>query len=76
MGSRLYEAESPTVGCRLSIMSKVSAYIIVYNEAEKIEAAIQSVLWVDEIVVADSFSMDGTSEIAESMGAQGNSDPI
>jgi glycosyltransferase involved in cell wall biosynthesis len=70
MGSRLDEAKSPAASDRLSIMSKISAYIIAYNEAEKIGAAIQSVLWVDEIVVADSFSTDGTAEIAESMGAR------
>ena len=51
-------------------MNKISAYIIAYNEAEKIKAAIDSVQWVDEIVVADSYSTDGTSEIAESMGAR------
>lgn len=51
-------------------MVKISAYIIAYNEAEKIEAAINSVKWADEIVVADSYSNDGTTEIAESMGAR------
>jgi glycosyltransferase involved in cell wall biosynthesis len=51
-------------------MGKISAYIIAYNEAEKIGAAIQSVLWVDEIVVADSFSTDGTAKIAEFMGTR------
>ena len=50
-------------------MSKISAYIIAYNEAEKIRAAIKSVYWADEIVVADSYSTDGTTEIAEAMGA-------
>jgi len=51
-------------------MSKISAYIIAYNEAEKIGPALQSVLWADEIVVADSFSTDGTTEIARAMGAK------
>jgi glycosyltransferase involved in cell wall biosynthesis len=49
---------------------KISAYIIAYNEAHKIEAAINSVLWADEIVVADSQSTDGTVKIAERMGAR------
>src|SRR5215475_11094160 len=31
-------------------MPKISAYIIAYNEAAKIEAAVSSVLWADEIV--------------------------
>jgi len=49
---------------------KVSAYIIAYNESEKITDCINSVLWADEIIVADSHSTDGTSEIAESLGAK------
>lgn len=49
---------------------KLSAYIIAYNEAEKIEQAVASVLWADEVVVADSFSTDDTVAIAERMGAR------
>jgi glycosyltransferase involved in cell wall biosynthesis len=49
---------------------KISAYIIAYNEADKIRDCINSILWVDEIIVADSYSNDGTTEIAESMGAK------
>ena len=45
-------------------MPRISVYIIAFNEADKIEAALQSVGWADEIVVADSFSTDGTAEIA------------
>ena len=48
----------------------VSVYIIAYNEADKIRAAINSVLWADEIVVADSFSDDDTAAIAEELGAR------
>ncbi len=51
-------------------MSKISAYIIAFNEEEKIASAINSVLWADEIVVADSHSEDKTAEIAESLGAR------
>ncbi len=51
-------------------MSKISAYIIAYNEAWKIKDAINSVLWADEIVVVDSHSTDDTVMIAESMGAR------
>jgi len=50
-------------------MQKISAYILTYNEAEKIEAAISSVLWADEVVVIDSFSTDRTAEIATALGA-------
>jgi glycosyltransferase involved in cell wall biosynthesis len=51
-------------------MQKISAYILTYNEAEKIEAAVSSVLWADEVVVIDSFSVDRTAEIATSLGAR------
>ena len=51
-------------------MEKISAYIIAYNEQEKIADAINSVLWADEIILADSHSADKTAEIAESMGAR------
>jgi glycosyltransferase involved in cell wall biosynthesis len=49
---------------------KISAYIIAYNEAEKIQDCINSILWVDEIILADSHSTDGTTEIAKEMGAK------
>lgn len=45
-------------------MAKVSVYIIAYNEEKKIEDALKSVSWADEIVVADSFSTDRTVDIA------------
>ncbi len=44
---------------------RISAYLIAFNEAEKIEAALRSVRWADEIVVADSFSTDQTVAICE-----------
>ncbi len=45
-------------------MPRISVYIIAFNEADKIEAALRSVTWADEIVVADSGSTDATAEIA------------
>ncbi|MBM3526509.1 MAG: glycosyltransferase family 2 protein [Alphaproteobacteria bacterium] len=51
-------------------MPRISAYIIAYNEAAKIEAAVASVLWADEVVVADSNSTDGTAALAEALGAR------
>ena len=48
----------------------ISVYIIAFNESEKIRDCINSVLWADEIIVADSHSTDGTSEIAEELGAK------
>jgi glycosyltransferase involved in cell wall biosynthesis len=51
-------------------MPTISVYIIAYNEADKIEAALQSVRWADEVVVADSNSTDGTADIARRYGAR------
>ena len=48
----------------------ISVYIIAFNEAEKIRDCLNSVLWADEIIVADSHSTDGTSEIAIELGAK------
>ena len=49
---------------------KISVYIIAYNEGEKIRDCINSGLWADEIIVADSHSTDGTTEIASKLGAR------
>ncbi len=51
-------------------MTKISAYIIAYNEENKIADAVKSVLWADEVVVADSHSSDRTAEIAKKLGAR------
>ena len=51
-------------------MSRITVYIIAYNEAEKIQAAVHSVLWADEIIVVDSHSTDDTVQIAEALGAR------
>jgi len=51
-------------------MKKLSTVIITFNEEEKIERCICSVMDIsDEIVVLDSFSTDKTIEIAQSLGA-------
>ena len=52
------------------IMQTISAYILTYNEAEKLKAAAESVLWADEIVVVDSYSTDATADIATALGAR------
>ena len=49
---------------------KISVYIIAFNEVDKIRDCINSVLWADEIIVVDSNSTDGTSEIAIELGAK------
>jgi len=49
---------------------KISAYIIAFNEEEKIQDCINSVLWADEVILADSYSTDNTAKIASKMGAK------
>ncbi len=50
--------------------SGLSACIITYNEADRIEACLKSVSFCDEIVVVDSHSTDGTRELASRLGAR------
>jgi glycosyltransferase involved in cell wall biosynthesis len=45
-------------------LSKISCVIITYNESRNIRRCLESVNWVDEIVVVDSYSTDDTREIA------------
>lgn len=47
-------------------MEKITAIIPTYNEEVHIKAAIESVLWCDEVIVVDSFSNDKTLEIVAS----------
>lgn len=47
-------------------MEKITAIIPTFNEEDNIKAAIESVLWCDEIIVVDSFSKDKTTTIVKS----------
>jgi glycosyltransferase involved in cell wall biosynthesis len=50
---------------------KLSAVIITFNEAAKIERCIKSLIEVcDEVVILDSFSTDNTRELATALGAK------
>jgi glycosyltransferase involved in cell wall biosynthesis len=51
-------------------MPQISVYIIAFNEVEKVRATIESVQWADEIILVDSWSTDGTAEIAQSLGVK------
>lgn len=51
-------------------MKKISVYVIAFNEVHKIEQCLNSVLWADEILLIDSHSTDGTTEIAQKIGAK------
>lgn len=49
----------------------ISVTIIALNEADRIGATIDSVIdWVDEVIVVDSGSQDGTPEVATQHGAR------
>jgi len=45
-------------------MNKLSVYVMTFNEKEKIKDCLESVKWADEIVILDSFSTDGTLDLA------------
>ncbi len=49
---------------------RISAYLITKNEAKHLAAVLASIAGVDEVVVVDSGSTDGTVEIARSAGAR------
>jgi glycosyltransferase involved in cell wall biosynthesis len=51
-------------------MPAISAFIITKNEAAKIGECLRSLEWVDEIVVVDDSSTDGTAEIAAAAGVR------
>ena len=51
-------------------MIKISAAIITYNEEKNIKRCMDSLDFVDEIVVVDSLSSDNTCAIAKKLGAK------
>lgn len=50
--------------------SKISVVINTLNEEKKIEQAVKSVKWADEIIVCDMYSDDKTVKIAKDLGAK------
>jgi len=44
--------------------SKISVYMITYNNERTVKRALESVRWADEIVIVDSYSTDRTVEIS------------
>ena len=49
---------------------KITAYVLSYNEARQIRPVMESIKWADEIILVDSFSTDGTVEIAREYNAR------
>jgi glycosyltransferase involved in cell wall biosynthesis len=54
----------------MSSASGLSACIITYNEADRIEACLRSVAFCDELLVVDSHSSDDTRARAAALGAR------
>lgn len=54
---------------RSSHPATLSATIITYNEESNLRRCLESVKWVDEIIIVDSNSTDATLEIAREYGA-------
>jgi glycosyltransferase involved in cell wall biosynthesis len=54
----------------VSSTSGLSACIITYNEADRIEACLRSVAFCDELLVVDSHSTDDTRALAAALGAR------
>jgi len=48
----------------------LSVLILTYNEADNIADCLRSVSWCDDVVVLDSYSTDGTVEVARTLGAR------
>jgi glycosyltransferase involved in cell wall biosynthesis len=48
----------------------LSACVITYNEADRIEACLRSLSFCDELIVVDSHSTDATRQLAASSGAR------
>ena len=49
---------------------KITIIIPAFNEERNIRDCLESAKWADEVFVVDSFSTDGTLEIARSFGAR------
>ena len=45
--------------------NSITAILITLNEEDNIEKCLQSIAWVDEIIVVDSGSKDRTEEISK-----------
>lgn len=54
----------------MSNQRPITAYTLTLNEARQIRAVLESIKWADEIIVVDSFSTDGTPDIAREYNAR------
>src|SRR5579859_2045637 len=54
----------------MSASIAITAYVLTFNEARQIREVLESIKWADEIIIVDSFSTDGTVEIAREFNAR------
>ena len=63
-------AAEPSREAHLPPRQKLSAVILTKNAAHQLPACLESLRWVDDLVVVDGGSTDGTAEIARTAGAR------
>jgi len=61
---------NPAPGISTAAVPRLSACIITFNEADRVEDCIRSLAFCDEILVVDSHSTDATRELARALGAR------
>lgn len=52
------------------MINKIAAIVLTYNEEKHIGPCLQTLQWVDELIVIDDFSQDDTVNIARTLGAR------
>ena len=60
---RVRDCQETIMMDKQSLSQKISAVVIAYNDAPNIRRCLESVQWADELIVLDSHSTDGTTEI-------------
>ena len=61
--------EKPTT-LHIQPQTELTAIVLTFNEANNITACIESLNWVDRVLVFDSFSTDNTLVLAQDSGAE------
>jgi glycosyltransferase involved in cell wall biosynthesis len=64
------EAEDSLLAYSGGVVAPLSVILLVRDERDRLPEALESVRWADEIVVADTGSIDGTPELARQAGAR------
>lgn len=67
--------EAPVRSTSHPALPLISAIVLTLNEAAHIEPCLRTLQWADELLVVDSRSTDGTSQLASALGARVISHP-